>query len=224
MKISGCLKVLPFLMTGLFSGFVYAGEAGTLVNLVGKVTLVKSDGSTVPMKIKDKVNEGDTLATEKGAYAMIKYIDGGEMILRPGTEVKVAQYKFVETDPLADKNEINVVKGGLRRLTGLIGKRGDKNADKLVTATATAGIRGTVYDALQCKGDCDKLADGVYFKVKEGEIVLRNDAGEVSVKAGAFAYVKSQSELPQILPKDPGLPLMNPPKSMQPPAAEGCPT
>lgn len=222
MKTNNLIKALMALVLGMFVTIASAGEIGTLVNFVGKVTLIKADGSSVPAKIKGPVNEGDTLVTEKGAFAMFKYIDGGEMILKPDTQVQIKQYKFVDTDPFADKSEINLVKGGLRRLTGLIGKRGDKDADKLVTSTATAGIRGTIYDVVVCKGDCDKLADGVYFKVKEGEIVIKNDAGAVSLKAGQYSYVKSSDSLPVILPKDPGLPTMNPPKTMQNSPNAGC--
>ena len=198
-----------------FSSFAMAEDVATLVNLVGNVSFVKADGSTVAVKVKDKVQEGDTLVTAKGAYAMFKFIDGGEMILRPDSQVKVAQFKFVETQPLQDKAEFNLIKGGLRRLTGLVGKRGDKDADKLVAATATAGIRGTIYDTLQCNNDCGKLPNGLYFKVKEGEIVVKNEAGEIGVKAGKYASVPSAGSAPVLLPKDPGLPLFNPPKSMQ---------
>lgn len=209
------LKIIIAAFGIAFSSLATAGDVATLVNLVGNVSLVKADGSTVAVKAKDKVQEGDVLVTSKGAYAMFKFIDGGEMILRPDTQVKVAQFKFVETQPLQDKAEFNLVKGGLRRLTGLVGKRGDKDADKLVTATATAGIRGTIYDTLQCANDCGKLANGVYFKVKEGEIVVKNAAGEISVKAGQYAFVSAADVMPTLLPKDPGLPLFNPPKSMQ---------
>jgi hypothetical protein len=222
MKANHLTKAILALILGMFMSIASAGEIGTIVNLVGKVTLIKADGSSVPAKIKGQVDEGDTIVTEKGAFAMFKYIDGGEMILKPDTQVKIKEYKFVDTDPFADKSEINVVKGGLRRLTGLIGKRGDKDADKLVTSTATAGIRGTIYDVVVCKGDCDKLADGTYFKVKEGEIVMKNDAGEVSLKAGQYAHVKSSDSLPVVLPKDPGLPTMNPPKTMQNSPNAGC--
>lgn len=222
MNMSFITKALVSLSMGLFVSLAHAGEIGSIVNFVGKVTIIKLDGTSVPAKIKGPVNEGDTIITEKGAFAMFKYIDAGEMILKPDTQVQIKQYKFVDSDPFADKSEINVVKGGLRRLTGLIGKRGDKDADKLVTSTATAGIRGTIYDVVVCKGDCDKLADGVYFKVKEGEIIIKNDAGAVSLKAGQYAYVKTSDSLPVILPKDPGLPTMNPPKTMQNSPNAGC--
>lgn len=206
---------VSMLLVAVSSLSVAGEDVATLVNLVGSVSVTKPDGTTVSIKAKDKVQEGDTLVTSKGAFAMFKFIDGNEMLLRPDTQLKVTQFKFVESEPTKDKAEFNLVKGGLRRLTGLIGKRGDKDADKLVTATATAGIRGTIYDVIQCKGDCGKLADGVHFRVKEGEIVVKNEAGEIAIKAGQFGSVSSSSSKPQLLPKDPGFPMMNAPKALQ---------
>jgi preprotein translocase subunit YajC len=194
----------------------YAKEIGKVANLVGTLTRIKADGTTATCKLQEIVEEGDTFVTTSGTFAQLKMIDGGEMIIRPDSKVILKQYSFDQADPKADKSEINLAKGGLRRLTGLIGKRGDKDADKLLTATATAGIRGTVYDTLSCKGDCDKLEDGTYFRVKEGEILVSSEGGELSVKAGQFGKASSINEKPTLLPKDPGLPPFNPPKSAAP--------
>ena len=193
-----------------------AKEIGKVANLVGSLTRVKADGSVITCKLQDVIEEGDTFITAGSSFAQLKMVDGGEMIIRPDSKVILKEYKFEQGDPKGDKANIDLAKGGLRRLTGLIGKRGDKDADKLVTATATAGIRGTVYDTLSCKGDCDKLGDGTYFRVKEGEIVVSSEAGELSVKAGQFGKAPSLNEKPVLLPKDPGLPPFNPPKSAAP--------
>lgn len=212
MKICFKLSVI-FLI--IISPLAFAGEVATMVNSVGTVTLIKADGSTVAIKKKGKVEEGDTLVTGNGAFAMFRFIDANEMLLRPDTQVKVTKFNFVEAEPTKDKAQFDLLKGGLRRLTGLIGKRGDKDADKLVTTTATAGIRGTLYDTLICNNDCGKLSNGLYYRVKEGEIVVKNDAGEISIKAGQFGLVVDARKKPVMLPKDPGLPIFNPPKSMQ---------
>ena len=205
----------------LLAGFVlpslaYAKEIGKVANLVGSLTRIKADGTTITCKLQDVIEEGDTFVTTSGTFAQLKMVDGGEMIIRPDSKVTLKEYKFEQSDPKGDKSEINLAKGGLRRLTGLIGKRGDKDADKLVTATATAGIRGTVYDTLTCKGDCDKLGDGTYFRVKEGEILVSSEGGELPVKAGQFSKAPALNEKPILLPKDPGLPPFNPPKSAAP--------
>ncbi len=211
-------KMMLMLLFGatLLPAISQAKEIGKVANLVGSLTRVKADGSVITCKLQDVIEEGDTFITAGASFAQLKMVDGGEMIIRPDSKVILKEYKFEQGDPKGDKANIDLAKGGLRRLTGLIGKRGDKDADKLVTATATAGIRGTVYDTLSCKGDCDKLGDGTYFRVKEGEIVVNSEAGELSVKAGQFGKAPSLNEKPTLLPKDPGLPPFNPPKSAAP--------
>ena len=218
MKIS-----IKFLITLLILNFVYltslcAGEAATLVNLVGgKITVIKANKETIVLKLNDKVEEGDTIKTAKDTFAMFKFTDNAETILRPDTEFKIIEHKFISDDPSKDKTTSELVNGGLRRLTGLCGKRGNPDADKLITATATVGIRGTVYDVIHCDGGsgCEKLEKGTYFRVKDGEISVKNDAGEISISKGQFAQVTSPTSKPVSLPKDPGFPHIAPPKSMK---------
>ena len=207
----------------LISVGAFADEAATLVNLVGKARVIKADKTTVDLKLKDKVEEGDTIVTEKDSFAMFKFTDNAETILRPESEFKILEYKFIQEDPSKDKSTANLVKGGLRRLTGLCGKRGNPDADKLMTATATVGIRGTIYDVVSCAGGagCEKLENGTYFRVKEGQIAVKNDSGEVLVSAGQFGYSASMSQKPINLPKDPGFPAITPPKSMKPSSGDG---
>ena len=214
------MQILFFSLALFFSVSLplWAGEAATLVNLVGgKITVVKANKETVELKLKDKIEEGDTVLTGKGTYAMFKFTDNAETILRPETEFKVIEHTFVSDDPSKDKTTSQLVNGGLRRLTGLCGKRGNPDVDKLVTATATVGIRGTIYEVISCAGGagCEKLENGTYFKVKDGEITLKNDAGEISLGKGQFAQVASKTSKPVILDKDPGFPNIAPPKSMQ---------
>ena len=210
--------VLVTLLSLLGAMPLWAGEAATLVNMIGgKVTLIKANKQTVELKLKDKIEEGDTVVTDKDTFAMFKFTDNAETILRPGTEFKVIEHKFVSDDPSKDKTTSQLVNGGLRRLTGLCGKRGNPDVDKLVTATATVGIRGTTYDVMSCAGGagCASLENGTYFKVKDGEITIKNEAGEIVLSKGQFAQVATPTSKPVILPKDPGFPNMTPPKSMQ---------
>ena len=166
------------------------------------------------LKKGDKVSVGDRLMTPEGTFVQIKFFDQGEMIMRPGTEVLIKDYNFEEVNPQADKAEFILAKGGLRRLTGLIGKRGDKSADQFKTPTSTVGIRGTVYEAMVCSQGaigCEKLDPGEYFACKSGVIEISNAYGSVELKAGQFA--ESKKEPPKILDNDPGIPPMNPPKT-----------
>ncbi len=214
------LVTLIFLSTSLS---IFAEDAATLVNLVGKARVIKADKKVIELKVKDKVEEGDTIVTDKDTFAMFKFTDNAETILRPETEWKINGYKFVTDDPSKDNSNATLVKGGLRRLSGLCGKRGNPEADKLITATATVGIRGTIYDALSCSGGggCEKLKNGNYFKVKDGQISVKNEAGEILISKGQFGYVASPNSKPEVLPKDPGFPRFNPSKDMQPDVKSG---
>jgi hypothetical protein len=84
--------------------------------------------------------------TEKGTYARIKFIDNGEITLRPNTQFKIENFSYEAAKPEADGAFFTLLKGGLRSITGLLGKR---NHDKfgLNTPTATIGIRGTTFIA-----------------------------------------------------------------------------
>jgi hypothetical protein len=154
------------------------------------------------------VQEGDVLSTEDDTYARIKFIDGGEIVLRPNSQLKVNTYQYDEAKPERDNVFVGLLKGGLRAVTGLIGKR---NQDKISyqTPTATIGIRGTHWGMLFCQGDCMGIPspgggpppNGLHVDVATGSIVLTNGAGTVQFNAGQFGFVAGPNVLPQIIPE-----------------------
>jgi hypothetical protein len=98
------------------------------------------------------LNEGDRLTTSDGAAAIIRLADGTRMTVRPNTEVVIQDYRYREN--ASDNSMVmNLLRGGLRAVTGLISK-GSPEAAKLRTTTATIGIRGTDFDARLCVADC----------------------------------------------------------------------
>jgi hypothetical protein len=126
------------------------------------------------------------------------------MVLRPDSQLKIESYKFVEAKPAEDSVVFSMLKGGLRTVTGLIGKRGNKDAYELKTFTSTMGIRGTQFDLRVCQGNCGALADGTYLAVRFGAVQATNAQGTMPVAAGQVAYVPPQRP-PVILPRDPGI-------------------
>lgn len=94
------------------------------------------------------LREGDRLTTSEGASAIIKLQDGTRMTVRPNSELVLQQYQWRENAP--DNGMLmQLVRGGLRAVTGLISK-GSPNAARIQTSTATIGIRGTDFDARLC--------------------------------------------------------------------------
>lgn len=219
-------KILTFLT--LLAFMTTAWSAGTVTHLAGTLSVKRGDGSVRLLSLKSEVIKGDTLQTEKDSYAQIKFTDGGVITLKPNTQMLVQDYKFDAQKPADDGLAFNLVKGGLRAVTGLVGKRGNQDAYKMTTGTATIGIRGTTYDADDCKttlcrkldseepgssssggaggkGDGEFHEPGVYVSVRDGEVLVSNSAGSISLAAGQFGFVAASNIKPAVLPGDPGI-------------------
>ena len=213
---SPSVKLLAFLALGLMSGAAFS-STGTVTQLSGTLSVLKADGSVRILAQKSEVVSGDTVNTQKDSYAQIKFTDGGLITLKPNTSLKIQQFQFKQDEPTKDSFVFALVKGGLRAITGLVGKRGNKDAYSLDTATATIGIRGTSYGADDCKTTpCPKpdssgnLEPGVYVSVTDGEIVVTNAAGSQNFLAGQFGEISDRNSRPRFLSTDPGLQFMPP--------------
>lgn len=179
-------------------------ESAVVTHLSGTVSVLKPGGQIKLLGQKSQVDTGDLISTEADSYVRLKFTDGGEMTLRPNTSIKIDQYGYDEAKPDQDNFVFSLVKGGLRTITGLIGKRGKKDAYRLNTATATIGIRGTYYGALWSIGN-PQLADGLYLDVMEGGIVAFNQGGSLDIGPGQFGFVSRIDIPPVLLPQAPNL-------------------
>ena len=192
-----------FLILGLLCSNLAWAE-GTITHFSGEVSVQKKDGTIQPGTAGLKVAEGDIMITGANGYGRLEMTDGGEMVLRPNSQLKVESYRFNANKPTEDNFVFSMLKGGLRTVTGLIGKRGNKDAYELKTQTATIGIRGTQFDLRVCAGGCGALADGTYLAVRFGAVQTSNAQGSLAVAAGQVAYVPPKLP-PVILPRDPGI-------------------
>ena len=82
-----------------------------------------------------------------------KFLDASEVVLRPRSQIKVDLFSFDRLKPEGDGFSLNLLKGGMHAVTGMIGKR-NREAVQFTTLTATIGIRGTVLGALICEAGC----------------------------------------------------------------------
>ncbi|MGD0281048.1 MAG: FecR domain-containing protein [Dissulfurispiraceae bacterium] len=190
----------------------FAGEKiGTVVNLSGPLFAKKTDGTTRVLTRNSTVEDGDTLVTEKGTYGRIKFTDNSEITLRPNTQIKISHYSFNAAKPKEDSAVFDMAKGGLRAVTGLVGKRGDPDSYKVNTAVGTIGIRGTTYEATLCINNCGTLSPGLYVAVLNGAIHVTNGGGSQNFSAGQFGFTPNFKQPPVILPKNPGIQFTPPP-------------
>lgn len=183
-----------------------SGGVGTVTHLSGPLFARSESGASRTMAVKSAVEKGDTLLTEKRTYGRVRFTDGGEITLRPGTSFVVESYFYDKENPKGDAAVYGLVKGSLRAVTGQVGKRGDQNAYKMKTSAATIGVRGTAYDLKVCRdGACPGLADGVYFFVIEGLIEAMNRAGSRVYGVGQYGYVKDENSEPELLHDKPDI-------------------
>lgn len=131
----------------LLATVAVAGQAATVTHLSGPLAARKADGSTKAISIGSRIEEGDTVVTEKRTYARLKFTDGSEVTLKPGSQFKVEKFSYDQGKPANDSATFSLIKGGLRSITGQVGKRGNQDSYQMKTPTATIGIRGTIYIA-----------------------------------------------------------------------------
>jgi hypothetical protein len=214
------MKMMRIFLAGLLAvcSLNLWAAVGTVTHLSGVLTTKKADGTSKILAIKSSVDEGDLLITEADTYARIKFVDGGEIVLRPGTEFKIEQYAYKEGDAQNDNIVMSLFKGGLRAVTGLIGKR-SKEKVSFQTSTATIGIRGTHFGMLLCRaGSCINVpttsgrtpADGLHVDVALGAVLMRNQGGEALLNAGQFGFAGGQNIAPVIVTPEDGHPVTIP--------------
>jgi hypothetical protein len=138
------------------------------------------------------LREGDKLTTAEGSLAVIKMQDGTRMTVRPNSEIFIQQYKFKDADP-DNSMVMQLVRGGFRAITGLIAKH-SPSAARVVTSTATIGIRGTDFDARICSTDCKAESAKVSEKPRQNSVLASakvvNSQGDISALDGAGARRK----------------------------------
>jgi len=175
------LKQAAFILLALFNTAVLAQGAGSVTHLSGTLSVQRADGSVRILSQKSGVNPGDVLTTQRDSYAQINFTDGSSMTMRPNTQVKVEQYSFVQDRPQEDSSFMRLLKGGLRTVTGLVGKRGNMDAYKIGTNTATIGIRGSSGDTLA--EDAHQTYTGSYY--------MQNQSGEViEIPEGKMGWIR----------------------------------
>ena len=209
------MRVLSLIIGGmliLMSQNVSAAAtvAGRVILATGKATAVLAGKTDRVLKRGSNVFEGDTVKTDDKSYLKIKYTDGGFMMIRPSSQIVIEKYVPLEK---GEGSQItNLVKGGMRVVTGAIGKANHDNV--MVKSTpATIGIRGTDWTMRVCAADCVDLAqlgvpvpsNGLYTGVNFGSIAIQNQFGILITSQGQYAYVKGPNSKPTKLPNAPAI-------------------
>jgi hypothetical protein len=138
----------------------------------------------------------------------VRFIDESIMALRANTQLKIQDFEYKKNSQ-SDRSLVSLVKGGLRTITGLIGKN-NARAYGIQTATATVGIRGTHFTLVACNNDCanadgSTVPNGLFGGVTDGRISVVNNTGEAEFDQQENFYLASMNSVPERLLTPPGI-------------------
>ena len=176
-----------------------SAEAGKVLLSLGDVKVVR-DGKTQTLAKGASVQSGDAITTGVASNAQLRMSDGAVIAIRAQSEFKINEYKFNGKEDGSEKATLSLVKGGVRAVTGSIGRTNQDNL-KVNAVVATVGIRGTGFNINYCNGDCvnkDKspAKDGLYAGVFEGKITVSNQAGTEALGVNQYLYVADKDVAP----------------------------
>lgn len=191
--------------------------AAHVVQQDGIVSALDGKGGERALSPGAAVFEGERIRSLEDSSAVLLFRDEGKVTLQPSSTFEISEYRYQAQDAGNGRSVIRLLAGGIRALTGVIGKTRQENV-KFVTPVATVGIRGTGLDGY-CQGSC--MADepggnapksglgvplgavhagGFYSNTWQGAVEICNDAGCVMQPEGRSTYTASHDRLPQIIP------------------------
>jgi hypothetical protein len=193
-----------------FPGLASAAPVARVDFAVGPVSAVAADGRARQLTKGSEIEVGDTVKTQAGR-AQLRFTDGAYMSLQPQTDFKVEEYKYSGKENPSDNIVMNLLRGGMRTITGAIGRANRANY-KMRTEVATIGIRGTEYSV--------KYTNSIEVYCANGTITVQNEGGTLTLNGGQGGFVGNNNAQPQRTSEKPDLPPQQPSeKKEEPPIA-----
>lgn len=143
-----------------------SGPNGTALMIKGVVTATSAAQVNRTLIKGGSVFTGDVISTAPQSFAVIRMLDNTKLTLRPDTTIAIGDFSLEEGKEEAC---VNLIKGGLRTVTGLIGERRPE-AFSVDTPIASIGIRGTDFVTRICEGELCQLDQKKYIEERFGAI------------------------------------------------------
>jgi hypothetical protein len=163
------------------------GATGIAQFAVGDVN-VRRGAAMTPLNRGQQIQSGDNIITGRAGQTQIRFSDGGLVSLAPNSQFNIDKYAD-DNKPEEDGFFASFLRGGMRAITGLVGKRNRDNY-KITTTTATIGIRGSAFSA-------NYNTDGsINVAGEQDGIVVCTNAGCVELIVGESVTVTGSDSLP----------------------------
>lgn len=164
------------------------GAAGTTQFIAGDVSLRRGSAPATPLAKGTVLESGDAITTGARGVAQVKFSDGGYVAIQPNSQFDITRYAD-SGNAQQDSFLVNLARGGMRAITGLIGKRNTANY-KVTTNTATVGIRGSAFHLAY-------NPDGsLSVSTEQDAIEVCTPSGCVGINVGESVIVPSDNSAP----------------------------
>ncbi|MCF8197890.1 MAG: hypothetical protein K9J42_03925 [Sulfuritalea sp.] len=175
-----------------------ASETGkryaTVWRIRGDVFASAKDGANErALSVGSPVFVGERVRAGQQSEAVLKTVDAGAMAIRPGTEFVAEQ--FAAEDKPTDSFTVRLFTGSLRVISGWIA-RTNRSGHKIVTASATIGIRGTDHEPYVLSAALAKTTGnpaGTYDKVNRGGTTMEVGENKLDIDTGRVGFVRAPS-------------------------------
>ena len=170
--------------------------AGRVLAVAGSVNIQRGT-QTINARPGTEIRSGDTLDLGPSSNTQVRFSDESLVALGPETTFRVTEYRYQGQQPGTQRAFLDLIKGGFRTVTGLIG-RANHTDYKLVTPSAILGIRGTNFAACQdCTGLRGQKIPGLIALFTQGSGVMSTKAGEILLGTGQSGQATSPDVAPQ---------------------------
>lgn len=185
-----------------------AGDAVARVLALAGTATVERGGAVRTLAHGDELSPGDVLNVGEASVLQLRFTDETLLSLRANSRLRIDEFRFTG-QPAQDRSLLELLRGGMRTVTGLIGKANPR-AVAVRSYAATIGIRGTHFSLVACADDCvepdgTRPANGVFGGVTDGRIAVGNRAGETEFGQQDYFFVAGPDAPPERLLAPPGV-------------------
>ena len=176
--------------------------AGQVMFVHGSASIERGD-ERIPAERGAEFYAGDTFHTEPASTLQLRFTDGGTQAIRPDSSFTLDRYELASEAPEDSVKQGELIRGGLRAITGAIGSNAPDNVT-YKTPVATMGIRGTSFQLLHYPEDvgdgAPETGTGSYLYVETGLLEMSSDVGDRLVRPGQVFLTVTPDSPPQFVP------------------------
>jgi hypothetical protein len=181
-------------------------RAGEVLLARGEAIAVGQDKKSRQLDAGDDVFVGDKIVTGEDGFVQFLMVDKAKVDLRCYSIMVIEKYDLQSS---RRSSILKLLQGSVHKVSGEIGK--EKNdVYEMKTPVASVGVRGTeyalrVFQSKGCDGSVDTGDEGLYVKVMEGRVDVRNKAAETAVAKNDTLYIPQPDKAPVEMDIKPGV-------------------